>query len=214
MPRLYPTGCPSTAGSAFMTPAGEEASAGRSIRPAAPTAASTFRLRRPRRSLKTSPREIRCSATTWPVQSPKKRLRRKNRQQPLRPPQPPPRCAGDHGRTGTGADPAAGRAAGGSQRGASGGKYGWSGRRSVSGGIQSPGNSGVSSGNGPGCARPCGSVCDGRRGRGELWSRICGSGARADAGTWRPWSLREKLPQKPADVQSWLSAGVFYLIGI
>ena len=72
MPRLYPTGCPSTAGSAFMTPAGEEASAGRSIRPAAPTAASTFRLRRPRRSLKTSPREIRCSATTWPVQSPKK----------------------------------------------------------------------------------------------------------------------------------------------
>ena len=91
MPRLYPTGCPSTAGSAFMTPAGEEASAGRSIRPAAPTAASTFRLRRPRRSLKTSPREIRCSATTWPVQSPKKRLRRKNRQQPLRPPQPLPR---------------------------------------------------------------------------------------------------------------------------
>ena len=88
MPRPYPTGCPSTAGSAFTTPAGEEVSAGRSIRPAAPMAASTFRLRRLRRSLKTSPREIRCSATTWPVQSPKKRLRRKNRQQPLRPPQP------------------------------------------------------------------------------------------------------------------------------
>ena len=134
------------------------------IRPAAPMAASTFRLRRLRRSLKTSPREIRCSATTWPVQSPKKRLRRKNRQQPCGLHSRFYGCTGDHSRTGTGADPAAGRAAGGSQRGASRGEYGWSGRRNVSGGIQSPGNSSVSGGNGSGCARPCGSVCDGRRG--------------------------------------------------
>ena len=67
--RRFPTGCRLMEVSASTTPAGGPVSEERFTRPTDPTAALTCRRRWQRPFTRTSPKEIRCSATSWREQN-------------------------------------------------------------------------------------------------------------------------------------------------